>query len=137
MLDPGAIAGAIHQALHRLDLHEGRQAVALCYRWRGSATFHRLDAFCRGVTLGLAGVLSAGHPLVLVGEGDVGGLVGIHAYEEAKVGGPIVSVDGIMLKEFDFIDIGELMPASGAVPIVIKSLVFPSATAKVRSEPLV
>jgi ethanolamine utilization protein EutA len=39
-----------------------------------------------------------------------------------------VSIDGIALKEFDFIDIGSLLPASGAVPVVIKSLVFPSSS---------
>jgi ethanolamine utilization protein EutA len=40
-----------------------------------------------------------------------------------------VSIDGVQLKEFDFIDIGAMLPASGAVPVVIKSLVFPTTTA--------
>src|SRR5918999_203653 len=62
-LDTRALAGAVQTALRRLDLHEGRQAVALCYRWRGSATFARLDGFCRGVAEGLASVLSRGLPL--------------------------------------------------------------------------
>jgi len=43
------------------------------------------------------------------------------------VANPIVSIDGIVLKEFDFIDIGALLETSGAVPVVIKSLVFPTA----------
>jgi ethanolamine utilization protein EutA len=30
------------------------------------------------------------------------------------------------MSELDFIDIGALLPASGAVPVVIKSLVFPA-----------
>ena len=38
---------------------------------------------------------------------------------------PVVSVDGIELKEFDYIDIGAMLECSGAVPVVIKSLVFP------------
>ena len=38
---------------------------------------------------------------------------------------PIISIDGVELREFDYIDIGELIPTSGAVPVVIKSLVFP------------
>jgi len=42
---------------------------------------------------------------------------------------PIVSIDGIVLKEFDFIDIGALLETSGAVPVVIKSLVFPNSSA--------
>ncbi len=135
-LDQDAIAAAIQTALRRLDLHEGEQAVAMCYRWDGSATFRRLEDFARGIEKGLATCLEKNHPLILVGDGDVGGLVGIHCSEEAKLGCPVVSVDGINLKEFDFIDIGELLEASGAVPVVIKSLVFPTSTAvgKVEAE---
>jgi ethanolamine utilization protein EutA len=33
------------------------------------------------------------------------------------------------LKEFDYIDIGTMLESSGAVPVVIKSLVFPAAAA--------
>ena len=46
---------------------------------------------------------------------------------------PIVSIDGLELKEFDFIDIGGMMESSGAVAVVIKSLVFPT-TAGVGQE---
>jgi ethanolamine utilization protein EutA (predicted chaperonin) len=132
-LDPDAIAAAIAAALRRLELHEGAQPVALCYRWRGSATFARLDAFCRGAVSGLARPLERGRPLVLIGEGDVGGLIGIHCREDLRVPSAIVSIDGIALKEFDFVDIGALLEASGAVPVVIKSLVFPASAALGRA----
>jgi len=133
-LDSGRIAAAVQTALRRLDLHEGEQAVALCYRWRKSATFARLDVFCRGVGYGLAKVIERGLPLILVGDGDIGGLIGIHCLEELRMKNPIVSIDGIALKEFDFIDIGALLEASGAVPVVIKSLVFPNSNALGRIE---
>jgi len=123
------IADRVRAALRRLDLDGGERAVALCYRWRGSATFARLDAFCRGVAEGLAEGLGRGSPLILVGDGDIGGLIGIHCREEHLLPNAIVSIDGIALKEFDFIDIGALLPASGAVPVVIKSLVFPGNAA--------
>src|SRR5262249_7253553 len=109
-LSPAAIAAAIQASLRKLDLGEGNQPGALCYRWQGSATFQRLDDFCAGVVRGLKAILDRRHPLVLVGDGDVGGLVGIHAYEEAKLANPVVSIDGINLKEFDFIDIGAMLP---------------------------
>jgi ethanolamine utilization protein EutA len=133
-LDSRNIAAAVQTALRRLDLHQAEGPVALCYRWRRSATFSRLDVFCRGIVAGLAKGLERGLPLVLVGEGDVGGLIGIHCQEEARVANPIVSIDGIVLKEFDFIDIGALLDASGAVPVVIKSLVFPNSNALGRIE---
>ena len=96
--------------------------------WRGSATFARIDAFCRGVLGGLAPLLAQGHPLVLAGDGDVGGLLGIHCREELGLANAIVSIDGLELKEFDYIDIGAMLDTSGAVPVVIKSLIFPAST---------
>jgi ethanolamine utilization protein EutA len=81
------------------------------------------------VVNGLSGVLAKGHPVVLAGDGDVGGLVGIHLKEEMKIGSAIVSIDGLELKDFDYIDIGTMLPTSGAVPVVIKSLIFPTSAA--------
>jgi ethanolamine utilization protein EutA len=128
-IEPAAVATAITAVLRRLDLDAGETPVAVFVPWRGSATFQRLDAFCRGVVLGLAAVLARGHPLVLAGDGDVGGLIGIHLREEMRLDNAIVSVDGLELKEFDYIDIGAMLPASGAVPVVIKSLIFPASAA--------
>ena len=44
-----------------------------------------------------------------------------------KFKNPIVSIDGLELREFDYIDIGAMLDTSGAVPVVIKSLVFPTS----------
>ena len=60
-------------------------------------------------------------------DGDIGGILGLHFKEEMRLDKAIISVDGIALQEFDYIDVGALIPSSGAVPVVIKSLVFPSA----------
>ena len=103
--------------------------MAVFLPWQGSATFARLDACCRGLIDGLAPVLERGHPLVLAGDGDVGGLLGIHCRVELQIANAIVSIDGLELKEFDFIDIGSMIDTSGAVPVVIKSLIFPQAAA--------
>jgi ethanolamine utilization protein EutA len=126
-IDADAVAGEIKSALKRLDLGDGARPVAVFVSWHGSATFRRLDDFCKGVADGLRAVLAQGHPLVLVGDGDIGGLIGIHYREEMKLENPIVSIDGLELKEFDYIDIGAILDTSGAVPVVIKSLVFPTS----------
>jgi ethanolamine utilization protein EutA len=126
-VDAARIALAVSAALRRLDLESGERPAALCYRWRESASFARLDGFCRGVVSGFAAPLGRGLPLILVGDGDIGGLIGIHCVEQLRLPNPVVSIDGIALREFDFVDIGEIIPASGAVPVVIKSLVFPAS----------
>jgi ethanolamine utilization protein EutA len=128
-IDSALVAEAIKTVLKRLDLAEADTAVAVFVPWRGSATFQRLDGFCQGVVDGLAGILADGHPLVLAGDGDVGGLMGIHLREEIQLDNAIVSVDGLELKEFDYVDIGAMLPNSGAVPVVIKSLIFPGSAA--------
>jgi ethanolamine utilization protein EutA len=126
-IDPAIIARETQAMLKRLDLNGGEQPVAVFVPWQGSATFQRLDAFCRGVVDGLSSILKNGHPLVLAGDGDVGGLLGIHLHEEMKLKNAVVSIDGLELKEFDYIDIGTMLEASGAVPVVIKSLIFPGS----------
>jgi ethanolamine utilization protein EutA len=124
-----AVAAAIQKALLHLDLVDSESPVAIFVAWAGSATFHRLDAFCRGVVAGLEGLLTRGLPVVLAGDGDVGGLLGIHFREELKLANPVISIDGLELKQFDFIDIGAMLESSGAVPVVIKSLIFPASAA--------
>jgi ethanolamine utilization protein EutA len=124
-IDEKGVAGAVQAALGRLELADGRQPVALCLRWAGSATFQRLNALARGLVAGLEPVLARGHPLILVADSDIGGLLGIHCREELGLANDIVSIDGIALKEFDYVDIGAILEQTGAVPVAIKSLVFP------------
>ena len=81
--------------------------------------------YTRQAIASIAPILAKGHPLILVGEGDIGGLVGMHCQQDTGIA-KVVSIDGIKLDEFDFIDIGAILETSGAVPVVIKSLVFPS-----------
>lgn len=127
VIDQGEVSRSVHRALTLLDLADGRRPIALAFHWQGSATFARLKAFCSGVIAGLREILARGHPIILVNDGDIGGILGLHFKEETQVENPVISIDGIALNDFDYIDIGELIPASGAVPVVIKSLIFPAS----------
>src|SRR5258707_9503497 len=93
-IDSVAVAEAIKVVIKRLDLGDGDTPVAVFVPWRGSATFRRLDGFCQGVVDALSGRLADHHPLVLAGDGDVGGLLGIHLRGEMRLDNAIVSVDG-------------------------------------------
>jgi ethanolamine utilization protein EutA len=134
-IDADAVAQSIEAMLKRMELDDAITPVAIFAPWRGSATFARIDAFCRGVAVALVSKLSHGHALILVGDGDVGGLIGIHFREELKLKSPVVSIDGLELKDFDYIDIGTILESSGAVPVVIKSLVFPGPSVGARPNP--
>src|SRR5262249_30995240 len=119
------VLDAIRDALRRFDLLDARGPVAIAARWERSATYPRIQAFCHGAVEAMQRHVAAGHPLVLVFDSDIGGLVGLHFREELTSDLPIVSIDGVELREFDYVDIGAMIPTSGAVPVVIKSLVFP------------
>jgi ethanolamine utilization protein EutA len=121
------VTGAIRDALRRFDLLDARGPVAIAAQWEGSATYRRIQAFCQGAVDAMQPHVQAGHPLILVFDSDIGGLLGLHFREELTAELPIISIDGVELREFDYIDIGALIPTSGAVPVVIKSLVFPPA----------
>ncbi|MGR3495981.1 ethanolamine ammonia-lyase reactivating factor EutA [Citreimonas sp.] len=125
-IDADAVAAAVAEALDRMDLASGDAPVAVALPWTGSASYARLAALARGLVRGLKPVLAAGHPLVLVVEGDIGGLLGMQCRAEEDVLGAIVSIDGIALSEFDFIDIGSVIRQTGAAPVVVKSLLFPT-----------
>jgi len=68
-------------------------------------------------------------PLVLMIDGDIGRSLGHILEHELGIGRATLSIDGIQLREFDFVDIGELIRPAGVVPIVIKSLLFAGAPA--------
>jgi ethanolamine utilization protein EutA len=124
-LSSDAVAAAIRDAVRRFDLLEAHTPVALAAAWQGSATYRRIRAFCEGAVEAMQPHVRNGHPLILVFDSDIGGLLGLHFREELQLELPIISIDGVELREFDYIDIGALIPTSGAVPVVIKSLVFP------------
>jgi len=136
VIDAAEVSGGVRALLGRLDLVEADTPVAVFLPWRGSATFARLDACCRGLIEGLAPLLARGHPLVLAGDGDVGGLIGIHCRQELQLENAIVSIDGLELKQFDYIDIGTMLDTAGAVPVVIKSLIFPQADKPRHGKPV-
>lgn len=125
---PESVERAAAAAVARLDLCAYRGPIAVGVAWEGLPGLARLDAFCAGLMRGLRHCLEEGHALVLAANRDMGGLLGIHLKHEMGVVNPVVSIDGIDLRELDFIDVGALIPRSGAVPVVVKSLVFPDVS---------
>jgi ethanolamine utilization protein EutA (predicted chaperonin) len=126
-LSSESVAAAVGDALRRFDLVDASTPVAIAARWEGSATYKRINAFCLGAIEAMRSHVDKGHPLILVFDSDIGGLLGLHVREEMRLDVPVISIDGVELREFDYIDIGALIASSGAVPVVIKSLVFPHA----------
>jgi ethanolamine utilization protein EutA len=68
-------------------------------------------------------------PLILVIDGDVGRTLGHILEDELRIARPVLSIDGIELRNFDYVDIGEVIRPADVIPIVVKSLIFAGAAA--------
>jgi ethanolamine utilization protein EutA len=137
-IDAGDVARAIAAALERSPVDEDR-AIALCVRWSGDPLYARLRALAEGIAVAMAptptpalsqGRASTSPPLVLMIDGDVGRTLGHILEHDLSLGRPVISIDGIQLNEFDFVDLGEVIRPADVVPVVIKSLLFPGSEAK-------
>jgi ethanolamine utilization protein EutA len=123
-IEPAAVAQAVLGHFKIFDLEEGKDEVALVFRWGGLPTAIRIAAFCRGLLEGLPGTLKSGRRIYLVFDHDLAGLVGIILRQELGLNNDVLCIDGITLRDFDFIDLGRVLEPSGTVPVTIKSLVF-------------
>ena len=129
-LDPAAplraedVAAAIRWALKRFDLHDGHAALALAFRWTGDPLYVRLRALADGIVQGLPHTIEHKRPLVLLFDGDIGKTLGHVLKDDLCVASDVISIDGMQLKEFDYIDVGTLLEPQNVVPVVIKSLLF-------------
>lgn len=125
-IDSAQVKEDILQAFHRFDLQEGESTVALALHWDGPPAHQRIDDLASGVIAALHNSVSADMPVVLVFDDDVGKLVGANIAERLGDHNKVISIDGVELREFDYIDIGEVIQPAGSVPVIIKSLVFPT-----------
>jgi ethanolamine utilization protein EutA (predicted chaperonin) len=118
------VADAVRRALRRLDLEDGRDRFALAVHWHHGPQYAAVSELCNGIVAALPETVGAGRPLLVVIDADVAGLVGRALREECGVAGPLACIDQVALREFDYVDIGSLMPDQYVVPVVVKSLVF-------------
>ena len=124
VIDPDVVSSAIQEAATRLDLEEGAEALALGFHWTGDPLYPRLRALADGIRNGIPRTIAAQMPIVLMTDRDMGKTLGAILKEDLGIPGEVVSIDGVLLKEFDFVDVGEVIRPAGVVPVVIKSLLF-------------
>ena len=121
--DGAALTAAIRTSLARMDLSpESRMAIA--FAWHGDPDYARIAAAGRAIAAAVAPDGKRKEPLLLMIDGDVGKTFGQFLRHELELQGELVSIDGVQLQEFDFVDVGELISPPGVVPVVIKSLLF-------------
>ncbi|MEU3984391.1 ethanolamine ammonia-lyase reactivating factor EutA [Streptomyces sp. NPDC026672] len=124
-VDAEAVERAVRGRLVALDVAtRPEEDVVLALTWSGLPSHERLLPFARGVRDAVAERTALGRPLYVVLDGDVALTLGRLLREELDVGVELLVIDGIGLRDFDYVDIGRLRHPSNTVPVTIKSLVF-------------
>ena len=123
-IDADKLAKAIRAHFTAFDLIEGEGDVALALRWRGAPSYERILAFAEGIRRGLATTIERKKPLYIMLDGDVAQTLGAILREELLVESEILAIDGLVLRDFDYIDLGRIRMPSFTVPVTIKSLLF-------------
>jgi ethanolamine utilization protein EutA len=122
-IDPDEVARAIRSHLTAFDVEDDRE-VAFAFRWLGAPAYERLAAFAEGIGRGLAQRIARKQPLYVMLDGDVAQTLGHILRDDMGVESEILAIDGVVLWDFDYIDLGRIRLPSNTVPVTIKSLVF-------------
>ncbi|MBV9627795.1 MAG: ethanolamine ammonia-lyase reactivating factor EutA, partial [Xanthobacteraceae bacterium] len=80
--------------------------------------------FADGIRRGLPAHIAQGRPLFLMLDGDVAQTLGAILRDELAIQNELLVIDGVVLWDFDYIDLGRIRLPSNTVPVTIKSLVF-------------
>ena len=140
-IDADALAQAIREHFRAFDLVEGEREAALALRWEGTPSYERVAAFALGIRRGLAGTVAGGMPVYIMVDGDIAQTLGAILRDEMGVASEILVIDGVILRDFDYVDLGRIRMPSQTVPVTVKSLVFsqdprdPRSARKARSAP--
>lgn len=118
------IAAAIRDHCAAFDIDVARTDVALAFRWRGAPEYARLRALADGVALAMQARIAAKAPIYVVIEGDAALSLGGILREDVGIASPLLVIDGITLRDFDYVDIGRIRLPSGMMPVTVKSLLF-------------
>jgi ethanolamine utilization protein EutA len=123
-VSPGAIADGIVAHLAAFGLHHSGADVAVALSFTGTPSYRRLRAFAEGVAAGLDRRIAAGRRLYLMIDADIALTLGGILRDELGIGVDMLILDGVELRDFDFVDLGRVRHPSNTVPVTIKSLVF-------------
>jgi ethanolamine utilization protein EutA len=123
-IDPQKLADAIRGHMTAFDAVDTDREVALALRWTGMPSYERLVGFAEGIKRGLAERIAKKHPLFIMLDGDVAQTLGHILRDELHVESELLVIDGVVLWDFDYIDLGRIRMPSYTVPVTIKSLVF-------------
>ena len=89
------------------------------YKRQVSPPYRRVAELARGLRAGLEPLYTAGYFPVVVVERDMAKVLG-----QAMGGSPLLCLDGVSVREGDYLDIGAPVAGGSVLPVVVKTLAF-------------
>lgn len=113
----------ISAAMMLFELTE-QDAIAIAVVWNGDPSYQRISSLAKAIQSSF--LLTTDQPLIIMLNADIAASVGTLLISEFPLNRPIICLDGLDSSPLDFVDIGSVLEPSGALPVVIKSLLFDS-----------
>lgn len=119
-----AIAAAIRAHFEAFDLDPATHEAALAFDFRLVPEYGPIRRLAEGIGQAMAPRLAGGHPLYVMLDGDIARTLGAILREELELKNELLILDGLNLRDFDYIDLGKIRLPSYTVPVTVKSLLF-------------
>lgn len=125
-LEPTArqISDATLARFEAFDLDPAGSDVALAFEFDMPPDYAVIRALADGIAQAMQGRLAAGHPLYVMIDGDIAQTLGGILRDEIGLPNELLILDGLSLRDFDYIDLGKIRLPSYTVPVTVKSLLF-------------
>ena len=124
VIDAAAVTASCRAALAEADIADGDSPIAFAFAWRGDPAHARLHALAAGICAAVPRTLAEGLALILLVDGDVAMSLGRIIRNEITSAANLIAIDGVQLRQFDYVDIGGMIEVTNVVPVIIKSLLF-------------
>ncbi|MCG6903582.1 MAG: ethanolamine ammonia-lyase reactivating factor EutA [Rhodobacter sp.] len=118
------IATAIGAHFEAFDLDPATHEVALAFEFDMAPDYAIIRALADGIARAMRPRLDAGHALYVMIDGDIAQTLGGILRDEIGLANDLLILDGLSLRDFDYIDLGKIRLPSFTVPVTVKSLLF-------------
>lgn len=118
------IAAAILAHFEAFDLDPAHHEVVLAFEFQSIPEYARIRALADGLLSALTSRIAGGYGIYVMIDGDIAQTLGGILREDLDVENDLLILDGISLRDFDYIDLGKIRLPSFTVPVTVKSLLF-------------
>ena len=118
------VVSQVKSAFQRFDLIEGEDVVALYFKDPVRVSYPKLELFATSIEAALCNSIEKKMPVILIFEKDIACSVGNVIRRETRLKTNLLSLDELILKDGDWIDISEPLVGCQVFPVTVKSLIF-------------